>query len=260
MIDAPDLARLQARFQKAILEGDDEILAEINDSQKETRSVLFGIYRNAYVLRLVEVLSADFENLHAYLGDEKFAALARAYIAANPSPHRNARWFGSRLSDFAATTPPWSGHAEIGEIAAIETRLNDAFDAPDTPPLTLADLAGVGAEDWPRLTFSPHPSAHRLDLKSNAHAIWSALSEGAEPPAAAPCPTPQKLLVWRADLTSKLHLLDEDEAMMWDELARGLPFGTLCEMLATYWNEEEAPARAASYLQGWINAQLLARP
>ena len=43
-----------------------------NDSVKEQRKVLFGVYRNAYVARLAEILGEDYEQVHAYLGDRSF--------------------------------------------------------------------------------------------------------------------------------------------------------------------------------------------
>ena len=72
----------------------------MNDSAKEQRKVLFGVYRNAYVARLAEILADDYEQLHAYLGDQAFAKLVKAYIDANPSDQRSARWFGRHLPDF----------------------------------------------------------------------------------------------------------------------------------------------------------------
>jgi hypothetical protein len=48
--------------------------------------------------------------------------------------------------------------------------------------------------------------------------------------------------------------------MMWDEAANGVAFSVLCEMLSMYAGEDEAPARAAGYLQGWINAEMLQPP
>lgn len=63
------LKELQESFQRGILAGDDTVLAEIKDSPKEERKVLFGVYRNAYVARLAEVLADDYEQVHAYLGD-----------------------------------------------------------------------------------------------------------------------------------------------------------------------------------------------
>ena len=44
---------------------------------------------------------------------------------------------------------------------------------------------------------------------------------------------------------------------MWDEAAGKIPFGVLCEMLATYDDPDGAAARGATYLHGWITAGLL---
>jgi hypothetical protein len=94
------LKELQESFQRGILAGDDTVLAEIKDSPKEEWKVLFGVYRNAYVARLAEVLADDYEQVHAYLGDAGFARLAKSYIAAHPSDRRSARDFGRHVPDF----------------------------------------------------------------------------------------------------------------------------------------------------------------
>ena len=51
--------------------------------------------------------------------------------------------------------------------------------------------------------------------------------------------------------------LPAEEAMMWDEATNGIPFGVLCEMLATYADPDSAAGRGAGYLHGWITAGLL---
>jgi hypothetical protein len=252
------LKDLQESFQRGILAGDDTILSEVNDSAKEQRTVLFGVYRNAYVARLAEILGNDYEQVHAYLGDAAFAKLTQAYIAANPSDQRNARWFGRHFPKFAQDTPPYADHPEVGEIAALEKALADAFDGPDAPPLGMADLANIPAEDWPRLTFQPHPTAIRLTLKTNAAAIWSALKDETAPPKPQRPPEPQAFLVWRQDFMARFRPLDAEEAMMWDEATKGVRFGVLCEMVATFAGEDEAELRAATYLRGWIDLGLLA--
>jgi hypothetical protein len=40
--------------------------------------------------------------------------------------------------------------------------------------------------------------------------------------------------------------------MMWDEAAKGIPFGVLCSMLATYDDPDSAAGRGAGYLHGWV--------
>jgi hypothetical protein len=252
------LKELQDSFQRGILAGDDAILGEVNDSVREKRTVLFGVYRNAYVARLAEVLGNDYEQLHAYIGDQAFAKLAKAYIDANPSDQRNARWFGRHLPAFARETAPFANHPEIAEIADLEKALADAFDGPDAASLGIDELAAIPAEDWPHLTFRPQPTAMRLTFGTNAAEIWSAVKDETEPPAPVRRPEPQAVLVWRHDLMARFRLLDAEEAMMWDEAAKGVRFGVLCEMVATFAGEDDAELRAATYLRGWVDNGMLA--
>lgn len=251
------LKELQESFQRGILTGDDGILAEIKDSAKEQRTVLFGVYRYAYVARLAEILADDYEQVHAYLGDAGFATLAKAYIAANPSDQRNARWFGRHLPTFLRTTTTYAKHPELAELAALEKALADAFDGPDAESLKLDTLAGFAPEDWPRLVLEPHPTVRRLSFTSNAAEIWSALKDETAPPKAVRLPEPQAIIVWRQDLMARFRPIGAEEAMMWNEAAKGVRFGVLCEMVATFAGEDEAGLRAASYLKSWVDMEML---
>lgn len=251
------LSDIQNAFQNALLAGDDAILASLPDGAREPREVLLGVYRDAYVLRLAEFLRNDHALLHAYLGDAAFDEMARAYIAAHPSRTRNARWFGARLPAFLAATTPYREHRHIAELAALEKALNDAFDAVDAPVVTLADVAPIPPDLWSRLKLEPHPSTARLDLASNALAIWSALSKGDDPPAPQSLDRHLAVIVWRGPANPMLRAMGAEEAMLWDEAAKGARFGVLCEMAATYDAPETAAERAASCLLGWLNAGML---
>lgn len=252
------LKELQHRFQAGIVSGDDTVLADVKDSASEDRRVLFQVYRNAYVLRLAEILGSDYELTHAYLGDKQFSDLARAYIAAHPSDKRNARWFGRYLPDFARTAEPFSAHAEIAELAALEKALADAFDGRDADPLTIADLAAIPPEDWTGLVFTPHPTAIRLRQNTNAADIWLALKNEETPPGPVRLAEPQTVLVWREDLTARFRPFGAEEAMMWIEATKGVRFGVLCEMVDTFGGEDDAALRAATYLKTWVDAGILA--
>ena len=252
-----DLARQQSDFQRGILTGDDQVLAEILDSPQEKREVLFGVYKYAYGSRLVEAIGNDHKLLHSYLGDEMFDTMGHAYVAANPSQHPNLRWFSQGLPDFLKSTEPYSDHPVLADLAALEKELNDAFDAAEAPVLALADMAGFAPEAWAGLTFQPHPSAIRLDCPTNASAVWLALKSDEMPPDAAVLEQLCRLLIWRQDVTPMFRELSPEEAMMWDEAANGIPFGVLCSMLATYDDPDGAAARGAGYLHGWVTAELL---
>jgi hypothetical protein len=200
-----DFARQQAEFQRGILDGDDTVLIEILDSPREKRETLFGVYRYAYGSRLVEAVRNDHELLHLYLGDEMFGEMGHAYVKARPSEHPNLRWFSQGLPDFLKSAEPYRNHPELSDLAALEKALNDAFDAAEGPVVELADMAGFAPEMWPDLRFRPHPSAARLDLATNASAIWLALKNDETPPDAIALAEPSRLLIWRQDVTPIFH-------------------------------------------------------
>lgn len=252
-----EFERLQDDFQRGIMTGDDTVLADILDSPKEKRDVLFGVYKYAYGSRLVEALRSDHTHLHAYLGDEMFDTMGYAYVGANPSQHPNLRWFSQGLPDFLKAHEPYSAHPVLGELAALEKALNDAFDARDAPIVAVADLAGVAPEAWNDLRFTAHPSAVRFDFATNAAAIWMALKNEETPPDVATLDEPQRIVVWRQDTTPMWRDMAVEEAMMWDEATGGIPFGVLCAMLATYDDPDGAAARGAGYLHNWVTTEML---
>jgi hypothetical protein len=145
----------------------------------------------------------------------------------------------------------------LADLAALEQALNDAFDAREGSVLGLEAMAGFAPEMWNDLVFAPHPSAARIDVSTNAAAIWIALKSEETPPDADALSEPSRLLIWRQDTTPMFRELPAEEAMMWDEAANAIPFGVLCEMLATYDDPDGAAARGAGYLHGWITAGLL---
>ena len=254
-----DLARQQADFQRGILSGDDGVLAEIPDSPREKRETLFGVYRYAYGSRLVEALRNDHELLHAYLGDEMFDEMGHAYVKARPSEHPNLRWFSQGLPEFLRSNAPYREYPVLADLAALEKTLNDAFDGTDGTVATLADVAAFAPEIWKDLTFMAHPTAARIDLTTNAPAIWRALKADEAPPDAETLGEPVRILVWRQDTTPMFRELAPEEAMMWDEAATGVAFGVLCSMLATYDDPDSAAARGAGYLHGWVTGGLLSK-
>lgn len=253
------LAVFQDDFQRAVVAGDDTVLEDIVDTSKENRRTLLGVYRNAYVLRLTDFLATDYEKVFAYLGDDQFRDMARAYINAHPSHTTNARWFGAKLPGFLRENEPYAGKPVLAELAGLELGLTDAFDAEDAPVLELSDLSAVAPENWANLTFTPHPATRRMDHSTNASDIWSALHNGETPPETER-QEPRRIIFYRDDGMATFRAMAPDEAMMWDEAANGVPFSVLCEMLAMYAGEDEAPARAAGYLQGWIQSGALTKP
>lgn len=252
------LARIQAKFQSALLDGGDGIMPSIPDGPRESKDVLFGVYRYAYVARLIGILQEDFERLHTYIGDEAFEAVARAYVAANPSHTPNARYYSQPFPDFVAAYEPLKSAPVAAAIAKLEGALNDVFDCADGPALSLHELAAFGPEEFEHLSFTPHATARRFDTHINLEEIWSALKEERIPPPVVTLDEPQRFVVWRNDTTPYYRVFTPEAAMLWNEMAKGARFGALCELLAFSADASTAPARAAEYLQMLIADGLLA--
>lgn len=251
----------QDDFQKAILKGDaDPILGVIPDSPKESKETLLNVYQHAYSARLTEFLQSDYEKLYEYLGHDSFAAVAEKYAYEVPSNNPNGRWFGTKFPEYLAKTPPCDEQPQAVELAELERALNDMFDAAEEPILKIEQLANVAAEDWGGLVFQLQPATCLLKFKTNAVEIWSALHKGETPPQPNESGEPIYVLCYRQDRMSKFRILQEEEAILWNEAGKGTTFAGLCEIGATYGGEEEAPVRVATYLNGWIQTGLLVAP
>jgi hypothetical protein len=253
----PALADLQKQFLDAVMRGDAAILDHIPANSRTTNATLLGVYQHAYAARLVEVVRNDHAILATYMGDEAFEVMARRYIAAHPSRHPNARWFASALPEFLTESADYRAFAELAEIAALERALGTAFDAVDAPVLDVAGLARHPPETWGGLVFTPHPSVSLLQCTTNAFDIWRALKDDGAPPAAEALTEAQVLLVWRPEAIPRVRVVPSEEAMMWSEAARGVAFGRLCELVAVFGGAENADARSAEYLLGWLNEGML---
>jgi hypothetical protein len=191
------------------------------------------------------------------MGDDKFNGMANLYARMHPSSHPNARWFSTRVPAFLATTLPFSRKPELSELAALEGALGDAFDAEDAGHVALAGLAACDPVSFASMALAIHPSARLLTFKSNAASIWSSLKAEERPPSPIMLQAPQDILVWRQSYTSRFRLLGGEETMAFQSARQGLPFGVICEMIATFGDPDTAGIRAATYLRGWIESELV---
>ena len=169
-----ELADIQARFQGAVFAGN--LPSGPDGDDRLWLNGHFEIYVNAYRGRLAEVLADNFPVLYKALGDDAFASLAQAYIKAEPSTFRSARWFGHRLVEFMDSTPALLPHPALADIARMDWAIRGAFDSADKQVLTVEDIANIPGEKWSGLQFMLHPSARLIDLHWQVELAWHALS------------------------------------------------------------------------------------
>jgi hypothetical protein len=244
------LAELQRQFQQHVLAGDLAVTRQINASANVPAATRLAIYADAYRLRLIEALGSNFPQLQQWLGDEAFSAIARRYIDSHPSTFRSIRWFGAALPaclELSHPRQPW-----LADLAQWEWMIAAAFDAHDVAALDGAALADVQPDQWAALRFAFHPSMQRIQLGTNAPALYKALSDGTPAPEPQMLKRPQAWLIWRKDLQTNYRSVDDAEALALDAAVGGGAFEEVCDALCRACAPEDVPLRAAQLLKGWI--------
>ncbi|HEY3699591.1 MAG TPA: DNA-binding domain-containing protein [Spongiibacteraceae bacterium] len=255
-----ELRRIQIVLQQHLLNPttDSRIVdAEIIETENVPRAVRLHIYANAYRVRVVEALAADFAMLQRYLGDDTFAELIDVYIDTHPSRHYSFRNVGGKLAEFLKSTEPYSAHIDLYELAQFEWALCHAFDAADDATASTANFAALTPEQWPELKLPVVRSLRVIELCTNAPAIWKALNAEQSPPDVE-IGEPQCWVVWRCDLKLLFRQADKIETIALTAFANNHTFGDVCEILSEYLPETEVPQRAVGLLQQWLQDGLIA--
>jgi hypothetical protein len=209
------------------------------------------VYADAYFWRLRDVLAENFPRVSGILGPERFADLAREYLARHPSEHPSLRFLGRELAALIARQadlPP-----ALADLARLEWARVEVFDAPDCEPLTAEALRSVRPDDWPRLHFAPIPALAVLRTTWPAHELW----DGADP--ATLTPRPGHVRVWRARDDRVFHApMDAAEGEALERLIAGAPFEAVCRVF------DGLPPVAAAHqvtalLARWLDDGVIAR-
>ena len=250
------LKELQGLFQSAVLTGDAEDFAVLDNvliPSNAEKATLFGVYVNAYRIRLSEFLDEDYPALRSLLGDDVFDALAEEYIAANPSRQRNARWYSSQLPQFMENHEAWRLNARAVGMALFERALTDAFDGVDAPSLSIETLAGFEPDDWPRLTFVFHPSLYLLEVAAGTLDAYVAATSDEDEEIPPPGDGLETVAVWRAEQDPAYRGLEPDEFLALNEARAGQSFGDICQLVAFQNQGQPAPERLAQFLVSWFS-------
>jgi hypothetical protein len=241
MADGADLASLQRRFY-------DQVVSDAASDGLVVSGDL-GIYAHMYAARLHDVLADDYPKLRMALGAQPFAALITDYLRAHPPRSFTLRDAGAALSAHLRDNP--GATAWAADLAALERARVEAFDGPDATPLAHGDLVALG-DQLPGLVLSWVPSSAVVPLASAVDDLWSAIED--DQPVFEPAAEPRTVLVWRRDISVLHRTLDADEAALAPQIAAGVPFAGICEVLGGL-HGDQASARAVELLLRWLEAE-----
>ncbi len=173
-----------------------------------------GIYRHAYMARLVGALRELFPQVAEVLGDG-FDDTAEAWLREHPPAERSLFHIGAGFPDAL------EGVAR--DLARVDHARRVVFDAPDDPPVTVEQLSAIPGDRWPSLRPRRVMASAVLGLEHD-------ISQQTE----AAARSPSTVLVWRVGSTVDVRhrALDPLEAAMIEALDGGGTLGVMVEHLA----------------------------
>jgi hypothetical protein len=170
----------------------------------------FDVYVQGYRSRLIDCLRDDYPVLEQVMGEERFEALADAYVTRHPSRLPNLNPFGRHMSAFCGEVT-LEGFDELrafaSDLAALEWALVEVLHAPAPQALDLAALQALPIEAWARARLVPSRAVRLLRFSHPVNAIYQACrTTGATPPIPAREETATAVYrrdpsLWRMDLT-----------------------------------------------------------
>lgn len=168
------LAELQSEFSRALCDPSAPVPREICSGLRSGSSRRFDVYRNNMVVSLVDALRSTFPAVHRLVGEEYFAAVARAYIARQPPESPVLLDYGKTFGDFLEAFPTASGVPYLGDVARLEWARIRALHAADAGSAPIDALAGIDESLLESVTFALHPSLSVIRSRWPVVSLWTA--------------------------------------------------------------------------------------
>ena len=180
---------------------------------------------NIGVFNFRGTLRAVYPVVERLVGVNFFACAADAYRDAQPSTSSDLNLFGEHFADFVDTWTATGESPYLADIARLEWRIEQSFQAPDRASLSVHDFAAVPSERHEKLKFELHPSCRLLASEWPIHHIWRANQPGA--PVGITTDLRRRdvhLLIRRQVRAVVIQALDRGEFCMLNLLATGSAF------------------------------------
>jgi hypothetical protein len=188
----------------------------------------FAVYRNNVMVGLIHALEARFPATRRIVGEDFFAAMARAYAAKNPPTSALMMLYGEDFADFIAGFQPAATVPYLADVARLEAARTRAYHAEDAMPLLPDALASLEPEALPGLKFSLHPSLQIVASKFPIVTIW-AMNAGETALAAIEDWQGEDALILRPRLDVEVRRLPPGGKIFLENLASGLPLKRAAE-------------------------------
>ena len=183
------------------------------------------VYRNGFLKACIDALRANYPSVEGATGEERFAALARPFVEANPPSVASLVGYGEGFPQHVRATRDEHGLDWLASFAALDRAWTEVYFAEDDVE---AAPHGRDAEAFLDLRGRLSPRVRLVSLDHCVLDAWRRLREGEPGSRVEIRPAPQQVLVWR----SGAEMLYRDLAVPEHAFIAGVAAGRTCEEAA----------------------------
>jgi len=166
-------APFETSFAQALLDADRPIPCGITAHNAAVSARRFAVYRNNVVAGLVKALKSRFAVVDKIVGQEFFAAMARAFVKEQPPRSPLLATYGDDLPAFIARFEPARGLPYLADVARLEAARTRSYHAADATPLGAAHFAALDADAVGDIRIDIHPSTEVVRSAYPILTIWA---------------------------------------------------------------------------------------
>lgn len=167
-------------FAAALLDPDRPVPAEITSHTARHPQRRFAVYRNNVTVSLIEALRTRFPATEKIVGEDFFAAMARAFVRVQPPRSPLLMHYGDDVPAFVETFPPAAGMPWLADVARLEAARTRAYHAADAAPLGAAEFSAIDPDTLGAMRVRLLPSAEIVRSRYPVVTIW-AMNSGEVP-------------------------------------------------------------------------------
>jgi hypothetical protein len=183
--------------------------------------VRLAIHRHHIRRSLAKALAATFPTVQALVGPDFFRQTAESFVAQNLPTQPVLAEYGAAFPDFLAAQETLHGLAYLADVARLDWALNAAFYSPRGPRLSVADLAGMPAEQLSAMVLTLAPGTALVRSGYPLDRIWAASQPDAPDEKVDITQEPVRLLILRRPEDAGFIALGEGEAAFVAAVAEG---------------------------------------
>jgi hypothetical protein len=193
----------QSAFAAALLDPEAAVPDGVVDPYGVPAPKRFAVYRNNVASSLVRALETAFPTVRKLVGDEFFAAMARAFCLDHPPRSRMLMLYGDDLPDWLERFPPVAHLGYLPDMARLDQAMRESYHAADSAPLPEPEFQRLLGEEIGRMRLALAPSLRLVPSRWPIVSIWAANHEGGPTPR----PVAEDAIVLRPEFDPRPQIL-----------------------------------------------------